>query len=112
MSLGVGAGICNAGGFGVCCAAWPKELVENVNSDKHTAAKSANRLAVLLLVLMFHLPYKSAGEENSRLLTAAFGKAEILAEERHYMILEAIGHGAGMSAGIDLKTVRQSVLVE
>jgi len=36
-------------------------------------------------------------------------EAEILAEERHYMVLEAIGYGAGVRAFVDLKSVRNSV---
>ena len=47
-----------------------------------------------------------------RVLTAALGEAEILAEERHHMILKSIGDGAGVRAGVDLKAVRDSVVVE
>jgi hypothetical protein len=39
-------------------------------------------------------------------------EAEILAEERHYMVLEAACYSAGMGAWIDLEAVRDSVLVE
>ena len=46
------------------------------------------------------------------LLTAACFEAEIVAEERRYVILKAISDGAGVRARIDLETVRNFVLVE
>ena len=46
------------------------------------------------------------------MLTAALGKAEILAEERHHMVLEAIGYGADMRTRIDLETVCDSVVIQ
>lgn len=45
-------------------------------------------------------------------LTAAGLRAEVLAEELHHMILKAVSHGAGVRAGIDLKAVRDSILVQ
>ena len=45
-------------------------------------------------------------------LLAARLKAKILAEERHHVILEAVGDGAGMRAGVDFKAVRDAVGVE
>jgi len=51
--------------------------------------------------------------ESRRWLSPAIGaKAEILAKERHDVILDAISHSAGVSAGIDFKTVRDSIFVE
>ena len=47
-----------------------------------------------------------------RVLTAALCKAEILAEERHHMVLEAIGYGADMRTRIDLETVCDSVVIK
>jgi hypothetical protein len=39
-------------------------------------------------------------------------EAKILVEERHYVILKSIRDGAGVRAGIDLKTICNSVLIE
>jgi hypothetical protein len=39
-------------------------------------------------------------------------KLKIVAEERQYMVLKAVGHGAGVSARVDLKAVRDAILVE
>src|ERR1017187_7463938 len=46
-----------------------------------------------------------------RLLTASL-EAQVLAEEWHHVILEAIGDGARVRAVIELKGVRDAVLVE
>src|ERR1035441_2585947 len=48
----------------------------------------------------------------SNCLLAARLKTEILAEERHNVILKAVSHGAGVRARIDFEAVRDSVLVE
>src|ERR1017187_4625781 len=45
------------------------------------------------------------------LLTARL-EAQVLAEEWHHVVLEAIGDGAGVRAVIELKSVRDAVLVE
>ena len=45
------------------------------------------------------------------LVTAVAG-TQILAEERHHVILEADRHGAGVGAGIDLEAVGDAVVVE
>ena len=45
-------------------------------------------------------------------LVAACLNAKILAEKRQDMILEAIGHGAGVRAGVHFVTVRDSVQIE
>jgi hypothetical protein len=47
----------------------------------------------------------------SNCLLAARLEAKILTEKRHYMILETIGYGAGMRAGINLKAVCNSITV-
>jgi hypothetical protein len=39
-------------------------------------------------------------------------KAEVLAEERHHMVLEAISHRAGVSALVLFEAVRDAVPVE
>lgn len=39
-------------------------------------------------------------------------KAEVLAEERHYMILKAVGHGTGVSARIYLEAVGDFILIK
>ena len=44
-------------------------------------------------------------------LLAARGKAQILAEERHHVILESVGDRAGVRPRINLKAVRDSVVV-
>src|ERR1022692_3552394 len=38
--------------------------------------------------------------------------AQILAEERHYMVLKAVGHGAGVCAMVDLKGIGEPVGLE
>src|SRR5581483_611706 len=46
------------------------------------------------------------------LLRTIFLEAQMLAEKRHHVILEAIGHSAGMRAVIDLEAVREPIFVE
>src|SRR5664280_286643 len=45
-------------------------------------------------------------------LAAAFLRAQVLAEERHDVVLEAVGHGAGVGAVIDLEAVGDAVARE
>jgi hypothetical protein len=42
---------------------------------------------------------------------AALAGTQILAEERHDVVLEAVGDGASMSAGIDLECVGDTIAV-
>jgi hypothetical protein len=49
--------------------------------------------------------------QDSRLL-AIRGKAEVLVEERQDMILESVGDGAGVRAGVDLEAVRNPVVIQ
>ena len=44
--------------------------------------------------------------------TATWLRTKIFAEERHDVVLETVGHLAGMSARIDFEAVYDSVLVE
>ena len=65
-----------------------------------------------MLFLQIEQLTETYGFRGSALLTAAFGKAEILAEERHHMVLEAIGYGADMRTHINLEAVCDSVVIE
>ena len=46
------------------------------------------------------------------MLAAICREAEILTEERQHMILESIGDCAGVRAGVDLKAVCDSIVIE
>jgi hypothetical protein len=48
----------------------------------------------------------------ARQLPAARLKTQIRAEKFHHMILEAIRHGTRVSAMVDLKVVRNSIVVQ
>jgi len=65
-----------------------------------------------MLFLQIEQLTETYGFRGSALLAAALGKAEIPAEERHHMVLEAIGYGADMRTRIDLETVCDSVFIE
>src|SRR5690348_9587649 len=45
-------------------------------------------------------------------LATVRSETKILAEERHHVVLNAVGYGAGVSTMVDLKTVGDSVLIE
>jgi len=45
-------------------------------------------------------------------LLAAGIKTEILAEERHHVVLESVGYRTGVSSVIDLKAMRDSIPVQ
>ena len=45
-------------------------------------------------------------------LLAAGIKTEILAEERHHVVLESVGYRTGVSSVIDLKAMRDSISVQ
>ena len=46
------------------------------------------------------------------LLAATRLRTEILAEKRHDVVLETVGHLAGMSARVDLEAVYESIFIE
>jgi hypothetical protein len=52
-----------------------------------------------------HLKSHVTLERSSARLTAICCEAEILAEERQHMVLEAVGDCADMRAGIDFKSL-------
>ena len=69
-------------------------------------------LAVETASMSFPKWFISSPGRYSQLLFATCLKTQILAEERHYMVLKTIGDLARVRAGIDFKAVRNPVLVE
>jgi hypothetical protein len=71
----------------------------------------ATASSVIFVGFIAGVPFVSVllGPES---LLAVFLEAEIFAEERHHVILEAICDGAGVCARVNLKAVHDSVVVE
>ena len=83
-------------------------MLRNCVEEEHSCdARTRTRIGVMRLLIVSPRWVESVSQ-----LPTVFGKAEILAEKWQHVVLESIGHRTGVCAGVDLKAVCDSVVIQ